>query len=225
MTNQSPIKHDADDGFLLRIAGKALALASVAALSLPLLAFGQAAGVVPGGLQSDHYATLDSLAAAFNRPAVTQTIDDVGIAIPVGTFQEHFSGNLYSYRENKVTDTAIGLYGVIGGLAGAGVMGAAGSAFANASSGRAGRREERIGYDNAKVDTKGLGLLGGLVAVDMIDGQASDASKAVAAGIVLAAAAAAVAVPTYLSGKSVYDNFIRDNNPALPAAKSAMKPV
>ncbi len=217
MTDPSPIRSGSDNGFLLRIAGKAIALASVVALSLPLLAFGQVAGVVPGGMQSDHYATLDSLTAAFNRPAYTQTVD-IPTLKPVGQIYERFDESAgYAYRgPNEIDDTAIGAYGVFGGLAGAGILGAAGSAFANAAERRTGNTAAVIAgtaqaTGDALTANKPLNIF---MAFDLADGKPGPVAKGAAAGYMVILAAAAVGLPTYLSGKSFYDNFIRQPAPA-----------
>jgi hypothetical protein len=152
MTDPSPDKPDSDQGFLLRIAGKALSISSVAALVLPTIAM-----VHDGG-------------------------------------------------------TAPYLYGALAGLAGSGVLGAVSSAFANAAQDRPADESKGIlGFQNP--GWRKTGFMGGFLALDLMDGKPGP----VVAALFLAAAATAVAVPTYLSGKSVYDNFIRKASPA-PAA-------
>ena len=149
MTDQSPNQSDSDKGFLLRIAGKAMAISSVAALVLPAIAM-----VHDGG-------------------------------------------------------TAPYLYSALAGLAGGGVLGAVSSAFANAAQNRpADEGKGILGFLNP--GWRKTGFMGGFLALDLMDGKPGP----VVAALFLAAATTAVAVPTYLSGKSLYDNFIRKDVPA-----------
>lgn len=148
-TDQTPPTPDSDNGFLLRIAGKAMAISSVAALVLPAIAM-----VYDGG-------------------------------------------------------TAPYIYGAMAGLAGGGVLGAVSSAFANAAQNRPqGEGKGILSFLNP--GWRRTGFMGGFLALDLMDGKPGP----VVASLFLAAAATAVGVPTYLSGKSLYDNFIRKDLPA-----------
>jgi hypothetical protein len=220
MTARTPIASDSDNGFLLRIAGKALALASVVALSLPLIGFGQVAGVLPGGINSNHYGNIADLAATFNRPAAVQTVKDTPTLQLIGEVHENYSPGTflhrYPHRENTPGDSAVGIYGAFGGLAGAGIIGAAGSAFANAAEKRAGNS---LAFVKGAAEATGTAVtankpLNLFMAFDMIDGNPGPVTKGAAMAYGLIFASAAVAVPTYLSGKSIYDNFIRTPAPA-----------
>jgi hypothetical protein len=206
-------QEQAHKGGMSGIAGKIFAAASAAALCVPLLGLGQAFGIMPGGVDSNHYADIESLSAAFNRPAYSQTIDDTAVIRPVGPIQESFSGGA-PYHENKIVDTAVGFGEAATMLGTAGVLGAAGSAFADVS-----QRRRHVGEgtgtavmvagEAANAVLESTKPFMPLFAMDALRGRSSDASKAVAAGMALGLGAIAVALPTYLSGKSVYDNYIR----------------
>lgn len=223
MKTPSKTNPDSDNGFLLRIAGKAAAIASVVALSLPLIGLGQAIGVVPGGINSDHYGNIADLTNAFNRPVATQTVQTETKPISfeiISEFYESYSGGApyYGHRTNQLDDSAVGAYGAMGGLAGAGIMGAAGSAFAAAADKR---RDNTANTVTTAAQATGESLtankpLNLFMALDMVDGKPGPVTKGAAMGYAVVLAGMAVGLPTYLSGKSVYDNFIRDNNPAAP---------
>lgn len=200
------------------ILGKAFAIASAVALSLPLLGLGQVAGVVPGGFDSAHYHNIAELGAIFNRPAYTQVDDSIGVLHPVdGKIHESFYGNPYDWRTNNFGDSAVGPIGVIGGFAGAGVLGAVGSAFAESSQKRkGGSTQEALSVAGQSLQAIGDGMrpFMPLFAFDAIRGKSSDVSKGIAMAAAIGIVAVGTALPTYLSGKSVYDNFIRPESRA-----------
>ena len=68
MIGKTTTPSDSDNGFLLRIAGMAVTLASVVALSLPLVM-----GAAPTA-PADNNQALADLAATFNRPIATQVV-------------------------------------------------------------------------------------------------------------------------------------------------------
>lgn len=205
MTN--PVQNDSHPvmGFAQNILGKAFAIASAAALCLPLLGISQAAGIAPGGLGSPDYQNIDTLLNTFNRPAYTQVEQQQTATPPV----------------NQVGDTAISFFEGVGAVAIAGVAGGVATAFADA-------RQKRAESGTLSM-LKEVGLLLGDTGADISKATAEQerrnwsnspamagsgaAGGAMAGAFVLAVAS--VFVPTYLSVKSVYDNFIR--KPDVPA--------
>ncbi|MBU0799801.1 MAG: hypothetical protein KKA05_02235 [Alphaproteobacteria bacterium] len=205
-----------EQGFLTGIAGKAFALAAVAAIALPLTGIAQGFGL-PGAADSQTYVDLGYEVSEMLRPA---SVDD---GIPtlqlVGEIQERFDFTNFTFP-NRILDTHISFNEAVAGLAGAAVFGAAGSAFANASRPHASTPVESprlIASSGPHPVPTGGALLPTIVAFDMLDGKPGPAMAGIGMAALGVVAAAAVGVPTYLTGKAVYDNFIRDNTvPAAP---------
>ena len=189
--NDNSLKHHATG-----LAGKAFAVAAAAALCLPLLGLGQAIGIAPGGLDSHHYHSIDVM-SAFNRPPIVQ-VDQTAVTAPV----HHIGDTAVSFWEGAVS------------IVGAGFLGAAGTALAATHQKRTDNSTkmalQEVGglvYDTSEDISSGsssYGYGGSNAGFRPGDGVAG----AFLAQCVLLAGAT-VAVPTFLAGKSVYDNFIR----------------
>lgn len=113
MTNQSPAASREDTGLASRIAKHAFTLAAATALVLPMLTAAGAAA------PDDHTQSIATLGEAFNRPAVTQTLETAQLATLTakpGSVQEHFNAP----TQARLTDgQAVGIYlgAIMGGLA------------------------------------------------------------------------------------------------------------
>lgn len=227
MSNNSHPSSKPEKGWLSNIAGKAFSVASVAALCLPLVGLGQAVGIVPGGYHADSYrdigASIVQMIEDYKAPQEALAEHGAVLISPDG-FQESYFG--YDYAPAfKVDDTHInGLEGVAALGTGA-LLGTAGIVAAGISRGGVGEEGEfePITYTFNALG-EGMKPLGKIVlplaAIDIIGGDSPSGQAAGAAlgGVALAVAgtfaAAAVGGSYYLGGRSVYENFIRDDNTA-----------
>ena len=240
-TSQHPSDTPAK-GWLSNIAGKAFSIASVAALCLPLVGLGQAVGIVPGSYHADSYrdigASIVQMIEDYKAPQEALAEHGAVLISPDG-FQESYFG----YDDTpafKVDDTHItGLEGVAALGAGA-LFGTAGIVAAGVSRGGVGEDGE---FEPIKHTFNALGesmaplgkIVLPLAAIDIIGGDSpsGDAASAALAGMALAVAGTFAAAATggsyYLGGRSVYENFIRDDKAAPSdhdkAVKSASEPA
>ena len=216
-----------NSGFLSGIAGKAFALASVAALVIPLVGMGQLFGM-PGAIDSISYQDIPGLIETFNRPAITQQIQNHDSRVQlVGEFHEILNepaliGRPYT-PPDKLLDTHISFIEGAGGLATAAIAGAIGSAFADVSQRHKGTNGAvfTAGAEMASSFAKSTSLARTFMMVDMMDSKPSAMTKGAGAAFGIILASAAVSIPTFLAGKSVYDNFIRAENPYTITVKPA----
>lgn len=234
-TSQHP-SDTPEKGWLSIIAGKAFSIASVAALCLPLVGLGQVFGIVPGSYYADSYKDIGSAVVQMieDYQAPEEALAERGVAIlePI-SFQESY----YGYDEApafKIDDTHIsGLEGVAAMGAGA-LLGTAGIVAAGISRGGVGEdgEFEPIKYTFNALG-EGMAPLGKIVlplaAIDIVGGDSpsGQAAGAALAGVALAVAgtfaAAAVGGSYYLGGRSVYENFIRDDEAAPSDHDKAVK--
>lgn len=222
MSNSHP-SDTPEKGWLSNIAGKAFSVLSVAALCVPLLGIGQLTGIAPGSYYADSYRDVGDAVVQMieDYKAPHEAVADNPNIVLVGkTFYEKYTK--HDTAPVEIDDTHVtGIEG-LAGLGLAATFGSAGIIAAGISRGEANNGEafEPIKYT---FNAMGEGLKPlvkvalPLAAIDIIGGDSpsGQAAGAALAGIGLAVASAAtigaVGGASYLTGRSVYDNFIRDD--------------
>lgn len=220
-TNDNPPGMGGIMSSFARAAGKGLALAAVAAVSLPLIFAGQAAGILPGAKYSTGYTDIGQ---QINRVVqdVTGSGPDFVVIQPANHKEHHYQGYYHQGPPGRILDTQIS-----GGEALAGM--AVGAAMAAGSLGAA-AIDRKIQNDNdpapgtifaaGSLQMMGEGLkalwlpaAAGTLINAASQNRPGNPGQALMAGAGLVAATMAATVPYVLTTAAVYDNFIRPAKP------------